>query len=222
MKTKKEIQTGSCSPTGGAMILKRRLFTGAVCLLSALSLLSCSHGDGKEPYFDDIIVPVPGEPNCSDPIQPSGFHAGLGTRDRPYLICSYEQFNLIRDDMNVYYAFGQDIDARPSWSEHRNTNPCTPFDGSSVAGTDPCDGFWGFPGSFWGGLDGRGYALRNLYSNIAPPTAAGSSGIIFQDTIELDAYIYNLGIIDPRVRFGEDGAILGRKLQGVLQIAISS
>ena len=189
------------------------------CLLLALAFLgciSCSRGEGIEPYFDDIFLPVPGEVSCDDPPQTSGFLTGDGTRARPFLICTYEQFNLIRDDMTAHYAFAQDIDARPSWSEHGSA-PCTPFNGNSVASTNPCDGFWGFSGNFSGGLDGRGYALRNLYSNRVPPIVANFSGIIFQDVIENGAYIRNLGIIDPRVRFGTGGGILGRRLEGSLQ-----
>ena len=194
--------------------VKRRLFKGAIYALLVLSLLGCSPpGDGRNPFLEDIIPPIPGEPNCSDPIQPSGFHAGNGSSDRPYLICSYEQFNSIRDDMDAHYILGQDIDARPSWSE--DSGACTPFDGNSVASTMACDGFWGFPGNFRGGLDGRGYALRNLYSNRSPP--GSPTGIIFQNIIENSAYIRNFGIIDPRVLFGNAGGLLGRDLQGSLE-----
>ena len=187
------------------------------CLLPALALLgciSCSLGGGINPFRDHIFTPVPGEPSCLDPVQATGFPAGTGTRQSPYLICSYEQFNLIRDDRGAHYAFGQDIDAAPSWSEHRSSSPCTPFNGRFVPSMS-CDGFGGFPGNFNGGLDGRGYALRNLYSGRAPPS--GASGVIFRGTVSSGAYIRNLGIIDPRVRFGTGGGILGSILKGSLE-----
>ena len=213
MKTKKEIQTARPCQRSIGPALMRPVLRGVICALSLLSLLACESGKGRNRFLDDILVPIPGEPDCADPIQASGFHAGDGSLASPYLICSYEQFNSIRNDMAAHYAFGQDIDAAPSWSE--DSSSCTPFDGSSVAAMMPCDGFRGFGGDFTGGLDGRGYVLRNLYSNRLP--SGDPSGVIFRDEVEDDAYIYNLGIVDPRIRFGNNGAILGSELKGSLE-----
>ena len=213
MKTKKEIQTARPCQRSIGPALMRPVLRGVICALSLLSLLACESGKGRNRFLDDILVPIPGEPDCADPIQASGFNAGDGSLANPYLICSYEQFNSIRDDMAAHYAFGQDIDATPSWSE--DSGSCTPFDGSSVAAMMPCDGFRSFGGDFTGGLDGRGYVLRNLYSNRLP--SGDPSGVIFRDEVEDDAYIYNLGIVDPRIRFGNNGAILGSELKGSLE-----
>ena len=117
---------------------------------------------------------------------------------------------MIRDDMSAHYAFGQDIDATPSWSE--GMDGCAPFDGAAVAAASPCAGFDSFTGNFSGGLDGKGYVLRNLYSNRIPTpftsSGVGYSATIFEDRIQSGAYVRNLGIADIRYRLGESTSIL--------------
>ena len=189
-----------------------RAFTRALPLTVLLSLAPLSYCGGKtpSPYFNEIVAPIPGRPHCADPLQASGFNGGTGTQASPYLVCNYEQFNLIRDDMSAHYAFGQDIDATPSWSE--GMDGCAPFDGVAVAAANPCDGFASLPGRLSGGLEGQGYVLRNLYSNRTPtPILVGPSMLsatIIEERIESGAYVRNLGIADIRYRLGESTSIL--------------
>ena len=168
-----------------------------------------------DPYIDNY--PIPGEPSCADPPQPSSFNGGQGFAQSPFVICNYEQFNLIRDSMNSFYVIGQDIDASPSWSE--GDPSCSPYDGANVAMTSPCDGFEGFADPFRGGLDGRGHVIRNLYSYRLPSTAPISnnhSATIFAGEIVGGAYIRNLGIMNIRYRVGENTAVLSALNRGLI------
>ena len=67
---------------------------------------------------------------CSGSVEESGFNGGDGSADSPYLICTYDQLNKIRDNMLAHYKLAQHIDARPSWSE--GESGCTAYDGNTT------------------------------------------------------------------------------------------
>ena len=124
-----------------------RVFLVIVFGLLVLLGAHCSQDGGKNPYGPWIhrFPPLPLPPSCDDPQRPNGFNSGTGSSSNPYVICTYAQFNLIRNGMDRRYILGQDIDASPSWSEHHSGGSCNAYDGSSVAGSNPCDGFEGLP-----------------------------------------------------------------------------
>ena len=175
-------------------------------------LAACEKGGGLNPYEYEVEVPTPRAPQCGDPLQASGFTAGIGSDTSPHLICNYEQLNMIRNDISASanYALGQDIDASPSWSE--GTAGCNPFDGNSVAAATPCEGWQRIAGTFEGSLDGKGFAIRSLYSN-------RDIASIFFENLVAASRVVNIGFIDFRVRFsGDDGGFLAFEASGTAQI----
>ena len=144
---------------------------------------------------------------------------GLGTQEEPYTVCQYPYFRDIRlreNWQNQHYLIGANIDARESWSENTNARGLSeeclfPFFGQDDD-DDPdnligdCSGWRPFDlegGAFNGGLDGRGHAIRNLFSNVRPKARALFTGVIFNNGhIGEGAYIRNLGFIDPMVQRG--------------------
>ena len=96
---------------------------------------------------------------------PGIFDEGDGSMDNPYLICSYEELNMARDDLSAYYVLGSHIDASPSHSAGASMI-CTPFDGSNANTTATCEGWEpiGSAGSpFMGNFDGAGYNISDLW-----------------------------------------------------------
>ena len=54
---------------------------------------------------------------CDIPEEASGFQGGDGTAESPFVICNYDQFNRVRDDMTAHYRLEQDIDGRDGWMD---------------------------------------------------------------------------------------------------------
>ena len=95
---------------------------------------------GCSPYSYPVKVAVGANCAFPFPIEDSGFNDGDGTPADPYLICTYAQLNIMRNNLEAHYELGADIDASAqSW------NPI----GNGLV-------------SFVGGFNGAGYNISNL------------------------------------------------------------
>ena len=154
------------------------------------------------------------------------FGGGLGTREEPLTLCSYESFRKIRTRenwQNQHYLMGGDIDATPSWRENSTGAPCIPFDGTTAGGGSDCTGFTPFDlngGEFNGTFDGGGYAIYNLFIDVPPYSPPSgyfsdlSAAIFNHGAIGREGRIRNLGIVDIRVRRGINTAVLAAENRG--------
>ena len=180
---------------------RRAQVTVAIVFVFSLFLsLFASCADVRSGYF--------GGP-CSEPEGASGFNGGDGMEESPFVICTYAQFDRIREDMEAHYRLGQDIDTRASWLDNADSNypSCLPYEGTTPPGV--CPGFRPFDrADFKGGLDGQGFVIRELYSDRIPRNQAlgpsSVSGMIFRK-MTADAYLRNLGIVNMIGRFGSIG-----------------
>ena len=166
----------------------------------------------------DTDIDIVTEYSCSDPVQASGFNGGNGTEAVPYLICSYVQLGMMRDDLSAHYKLGQNIDASSSYSEGSEReasadgdSDCTAYDSEAAASTDAghpehgdsCTG-WVFLGTtgnyFTGSLDGAGYAVQNIYQSILGNSFSQNSHYAgFFGRTGGQAEIRNLGIENANI-----------------------
>ena len=137
----------------------------------------------------------------------SGFNGGDGSESSPYLICTYAQFDKMRENLTAYYELGQDIDASPSWSV--GADGCTAYDGSTVPETNACTG-WVPVGTFetdkcdgetddvcfQGHLDGGDHIISNLYMNVS---ASGNAYVGLFGNIGSQAEISHIGLTNASV-----------------------
>ena len=133
---------------------------------------------------------------------------GSGTTNDPYELNTYEELDTIRNDLDAHYELTADIDAMPSWSA--GTAGCIAYNGTNGDSAD-CTG-WVPVGPFIGSLDGRGFAISNLYIN----RSTGNAGMFSEVGLTTGT---NRGIIralrlsDLSVRSevaGESGGLVGR------------
>lgn len=105
-------------------------------------------------------------PVCARGFIPGEFSAGIGTPDRPFVICHPEEFNQIGDRTTLLaanYVLGQDIDFRllidDFYTDHllcgrldKKVNPVGGLFNGVCAGNNS-------PGTFSGSFDGKGHSL---------------------------------------------------------------
>ena len=96
---------------------------------------------------------------------------GFGTLTSPMTICHYQGLKDIANGLNKHYILGSDIDAMNSWSE--GTADCTPYDGTTIAASNPCGGMTPL-GVFTGSLDGRDHLISHLYINASVNDEGGT------------------------------------------------
>ncbi len=98
---------------------------------------------------------------------------GDGSKENPYYVSTAEQFaQIASNENNLCYKLVSDIDL-----------------------ADYNNGYWTPIANFNGRLDGNGYTIKNLYINQEENAGVNNSGNIgLFETIEADAYVYNVKI----------------------------
>ena len=136
----------------------------SVSLLATLLCLPQCKNDNKSPNSNSGESPNPPKvpsPVCSLPAEDSGFNKGDGTADSPYLICTYQQLNLISADLTASYKLANNVDASESCGgdcDSPSGSGWTPIGDNS---TDSA------ASRFTGSLDGEGYVISKLYLNLS-------------------------------------------------------
>ena len=140
-------------------------FFGAFLSVSLLTALVClpqckndnkssSSNSGENPPIPPTPLKAP-NPACSlEADAATGFNKGDGMKGSPFLICTYEQLDMIRADLIAHYQLGNNFNA----SGKGNWTP--------IGGTPP----------FTGSLDGDGYLIRNLTVNITVSSGTAYGG----------------------------------------------
>ena len=128
---------------------------------------------------------------------------GSGTLTSPMTICNYQGLKNIANGLDKHYILESDINAINSWSE--GAADCTPYDGTTIAASNPCGGMTPL-GVFTGSLDGRDHLISHLYINASVNEKVG----LFAETN--NATIKNLHLRSVRVKNtgNETGALVGR------------
>ena len=143
---------------------------------------------------DDTTPAKESDPRCANAPQSSGFNDGDGmTEDSPFLICTYAQLGMMRDDLSARYELGDNIDASAS---------CGGDCGSpSGSGWTPVgeDG-----DNFSGTLDGKDRVISNLTVNIT-----WDYGGLFGYT-DSSAEVRNVGLSDVDITANDvSGGLVG-------------
>ena len=134
-------------------------------------------GPGPSPSPSPSPSPPPGALCDADADAGTGFNGGDGSEGDPYLICTYEQLNMIRNKLRKHYQLANAIDAsgEEDW---------TPIGDDSS--------------QFTGSLDGGGYSIRNLTVDIAVSSPEPIYGGFF-GYIESGAVISNIALRDVSI-----------------------
>ncbi|MDU1314098.1 MAG: dockerin type I domain-containing protein [Clostridium septicum] len=118
---------------------------------------------------------------------------GEGSKEKPFIIKTADQFNNIRNNSNVYYKLANNIDM----SEIENFLPIEKFDGN---------------------LDGQGYTIKNIKINRPTEEAFGIFGYISNKAVVKNINFENVNIVGNRMIGGvaerNDGEIENIKISG--------
>lgn len=164
-------------------------------------------------------------PVCARGFIPGEFSAGIGTLDRPYVICHPEEFNQIGDRtalLAANYVLGQDIDFRllidDFYTDHllcgKLDKKVNPVGGLLTSGC----AYIGAPASFTGSFDGKNHSI--LYPFIEKKNLDFMG--LFRK-IGILGSVKNLNIVGPKIK-GQShvGAIAGQNNGVVENITITN
>ncbi|MCC5940901.1 MAG: T9SS type A sorting domain-containing protein [Balneolaceae bacterium] len=144
----------------------------------SFSYTANSYGDGTDSF---TFVANDGWAN-SEPATvsiniSSAFCGGSGTEAEPYLICTADQLNNVREDLSAYYKLANDIDMDVApYNEGEGWEPIGKV-GSAFTGT----------------FDGAIYTINNLFIDRSEETHIGLFGLVN------NAFIENVGLEDVNI-----------------------
>ena len=151
--------------------------------------------DSNEKYFVSAVDKY-GNPSAPVGVGYQGYTGncneyGKGTADDPFVVCSVETFDKIRNDMYAHYILTRNLD----FTEVTNFNPL---------------GHTGI--RFYGSFDGQGYTIENITIN------RGTNGYtgIFAD-VNSTATIKNLNVDNAKVTGGSYTAVLAGRNYGTIE-----
>jgi hypothetical protein len=132
---------------------------------------------------------------------------GSGTVGDPYIVETVEQLQEMDDDLQAYYALGNDIDC----SDTEKWNPIDPI---LLPGQ-----YYGFKplGPYMfnvdGQLDGRGFAIQDLYINRPNETNVGLFGLMAAFTGSLRVVLKDIKIENANIICKQNGGIMVGAIQ---------
>jgi len=142
----------------------------------------------------------------SEALQVSTRLNGNGTAADPYLITSYNELKLVKEDLSAHYRLENNIDASTSATENEG------------AGFEPIGKDWF--NSFTGGFQGGGFYIKNLTINAAEDEMAGLFGRIEGALIDgvglLDANIAGSAQVGGLVAVNSFGVVAGSYVTGLV------
>lgn len=158
-------------------------------------------------------------PVCARGFIPSQFSAGIGTLDRPFVICHPEEFNQIGDKtvlLNKHYVLGQDIDFRllvdDFYTDHllcdrldKKVNPVGGLFNSGCTGSNN-------PGTFSGSFDGKGHSILHPFIEMKNLEDIG----LFRK-VGVTGDIRNLNIVRPLIKGRSQVGVIAGQNNGTIE-----
>ncbi|TVR14760.1 MAG: hypothetical protein EA391_12060, partial [Balneolaceae bacterium] len=136
------------------------------------------------------------------------FCGGEGTEDDPYLICTADELNNVREDLSAYYKLDNDIDLEAyladdgaGYNDGKGWEPIGTYVSWDNADNVP----------FTGSLDGDGHAINNLFINVTDHYYAAlfelSDGAVFKNMSLNDVNITGNGFASALISLAFDTEI---------------